>query len=274
MSKRIIVSLGDIHIRLYKYHDVYKVQFEKLYNELSTLKPDRIIVTGDVVHSKIQASPEMFDLVSDFFNNLAKYTNKVIVIPGNHDAIVDSERMDALTPILKAINNEKIIYYTKSGVYQDEGLEELVYCVWSCLEDQKSPDIETWQEENDPNLEKQYVALYHGVLNGAKNSAGFSFEFNTNSNEFYRTDVAMLSDIHQYQSLPYNNFRNNFTEAVYSSSLIQQDFGESIDNHGFVKWTLEDDEWEHEMVEIDNEYAFHTIKLDNEDIANIFKDEA
>lgn len=269
MGKSIkIVNIGDIHIRLFKMHNIHREQFKKFYNQLDEVKPERIIITGDVVHSKIQISPEMVGLVSEFLVECAKRA-KLVIIPGNHDAVVSSDRLDALTPIINTINSPNITYFTKSGVYQDTEYDNLVYCVWSCLEDQKTPEIAEWQEKNDPELKKQYIALYHGVLNGAVTDTGYKFEFNLSSNDFYRTDIAMLSDIHLHQALPYSNFRGNFTQAVYSSSFIQNNFGESEENHGYVLWTFEDGEWDHEMIDIPSDYGFFTLNIDAETLSSI-----
>jgi len=48
-----IAHISDIHIRLKDRHDEYKEVFDRLYKELKTQKPDRILLTGDIVHSKI-----------------------------------------------------------------------------------------------------------------------------------------------------------------------------------------------------------------------------
>ena len=59
---RRIFHISDIHIRLYQRMKEYQYCFEKLYDELSspTYKNETniIVVTGDIVHSKNELSPE------------------------------------------------------------------------------------------------------------------------------------------------------------------------------------------------------------------------
>jgi len=80
-----IHHISDIHIRLLKRHNEYRQVFENLYTKIKeNVENSIIVVTGDVVHSKTDMSPELVELTSEFFTNLAKLT-KVLVIPGNHD---------------------------------------------------------------------------------------------------------------------------------------------------------------------------------------------
>ena len=47
-----IVHYSDLHLRLYKYHERDKGILETALNEWKDIKPDRIVFTGDLVHSK------------------------------------------------------------------------------------------------------------------------------------------------------------------------------------------------------------------------------
>ena len=67
-----IVHIADVHIRNYKRHREYRQVFRKLYKKLrSTPKETLIYVGGDIVHTKTDISPELVQMVSDFFNTLA-----------------------------------------------------------------------------------------------------------------------------------------------------------------------------------------------------------
>jgi 3',5'-cyclic AMP phosphodiesterase CpdA len=79
-----IAHVSDIHIRNFKYHDVYNVVFEQLYSKLRELKPDIIINTGDTAHTKLQLSPAYFDMTARFFTSLADIAPLHIIV-GNHD---------------------------------------------------------------------------------------------------------------------------------------------------------------------------------------------
>ena len=74
-----LYHISDIHIRLQKRHDEYKKVFNNLYNNLKDevkngLGGDSskglIIITGDILHSKTELSPECVSLTADFFQKL------------------------------------------------------------------------------------------------------------------------------------------------------------------------------------------------------------
>ena len=48
--------------------------------------------------------------------------------------------------------------------------------------------------------------------------------------DFKEFDYTLLGDVHERQFLKDN--------IAYCGSLIQQNFGEDIDNHGLIKWDL------------------------------------
>ncbi len=81
-----IAHVSDIHIRNFKYHDVYNKVFDELYEKLRELKPDIIINTGDTAHTKLQLSPAYFDMTAKFFTNLAEIAPLHIII-GNHEQV-------------------------------------------------------------------------------------------------------------------------------------------------------------------------------------------
>lgn len=81
-----ILHVADIHIRLTKRHDEYREAFNKIYDYIDTkLSPNAIIaILGDVLHGKVDLSPEAIQLTSEFFRNCSD-RRPTIVIAGNHD---------------------------------------------------------------------------------------------------------------------------------------------------------------------------------------------
>ena len=65
-----IAHLADIHIRKLHRMTEYRDVFNRLYAKLEKLKPDLIYIGGDVVHGKLDTSPEEIRLVSDVANEL------------------------------------------------------------------------------------------------------------------------------------------------------------------------------------------------------------
>ena len=53
-----IAHLADIHIRKLRRFVEYREVFDRLYKQLEKIKPDLIYVAGDIVHGKLDTSPE------------------------------------------------------------------------------------------------------------------------------------------------------------------------------------------------------------------------
>ena len=54
-----IIHFSDLHVRLFKDHDLYRSILNEALLEWKELNPDRIVFTGDLVHSKNQMTPEL-----------------------------------------------------------------------------------------------------------------------------------------------------------------------------------------------------------------------
>ena len=64
-----------------------------------------------------------------------------------------------------------------------------------------------------------------------------------------------FGDIHKFQYL------NKDKTMAYAGSLIQQNHGETIQGHGFIKWNLQTKD--SQFFEVKNNYSFHTITFIN-----------
>jgi len=67
-----LIHFSDLHIRLFKDHDLYKSILETAIEQWKELEPDRIVFTGDLVHSKNQMTPELIEMVLGFLLNVPK----------------------------------------------------------------------------------------------------------------------------------------------------------------------------------------------------------
>ena len=107
-----IAHLADLHIRRLHRHTEYREVFERMYKKLNQLKPDLIVLAGDIVHGKLDTSPELTRMVATLFLKLTKIAD-VIVITGNHDVNMQNKsRIDALTPIIDLVKKiHSNIYY-------------------------------------------------------------------------------------------------------------------------------------------------------------------
>lgn len=220
-----IIHIADLHIRTIQLHDLYKKQFENFIHELQkqtkdyTVEEIRIVIVGDIAHQKINISNEQLLLTSWFLNELTTY-GKVVIIPGNHDFLENNtQRLDSITPIVDLLNNKKISYYKNLGVYDDENINWVVYSLY--------------QHNNRPTYEKEkgkfYVGLFHGPIQGLSTDVGYTFEDGYDKLNFVGLDLLLCGDIHKRQTfiLPEGG------RAIMVGSLIQQNFGETIKNHGY-----------------------------------------
>lgn len=195
-----LIHFSDLHIRLFKDHDLYRSILEDALNQWRELGPDRIVFTGDLVHSKNQMTPELIEMVSWLLLECSKIA-KTIIIPGNHDAIIGNlDRLDALTPIINSLNNPNIVYYRDRGVYEDENVS---WCVYSQFQGNIPPDLGVATGIK--------IGLFHGPIQGLKTDLGFEFGEEAYSlSKFDGLEIVLCGDIHLRQTL-------------YTDSIIEVD---------------------------------------------------
>lgn len=250
-----VIHLADIHIRLFKRHEEYKDCFYQLYEDvLEQLKDKKntvILVAGDIVHAKTDMSPEMVQLASELLCTLADLA-PTIVIAGNHDLnLANMHRLDALTPIIDNLGHPNLNYLKHSGVYR---IADTDFAVHSILDNRTEwPDV---SKSTAPNK----VALYHGPIYGATTDGNYTItERHVFIDMFRGYDMVMLGDIHKYQVLQTHDKEKKLPEIVYSSSLIQQNHGESVFNHGWCLWNIP--ARTHEFRELYSKYKYYTLEM-------------
>lgn len=253
-----IFHIADVHIRNVKRHKEYKIVFKRLYSYIKkNATPNSVIyVAGDIVHAKTDMSPELVDMVSDFFRSLADIS-PTIVITGNHDCnLNNSDRLDALYPIVKAIKHTDLHYLKDTGIYR---LADVDFNVMSVV-DKPVNFIKADKLTADTK-----IALHHGAVNNASTDAGFILQNDhVTTNIFDGHDMTLLGDIHRMQYL------DNDETIAYAGSLIQQNHGEGL-THGILVWDVKTRT--SEFVEIKNDYGYYTAFIEDgelkTDISNI-----
>ena len=240
-----IAHFADIHIFNDVRHDEYRKVFDKIYIELNKIKPDRIVICGDLFESKLTLTNESKLLAGELLNNLSKISPVKITI-GNHDLnFKNLSRIDSIETIVKLINNPNIEYFNKSGIYNDGIINWVVY-------HHPEKNIDPWLNQSKDNS-KIYIGLFHDPIQGCSTDLGKVFDDSKYKDVSYfkNNDFVMLGDIHKRQY-----FRKNKSMA-YCGSTIQKDFGESIDNHGFLLWKIESlKNFEVNEYNIKNDHAF------------------
>ena len=261
-----IIHIADLHIRTIQMHELYKIQFDRLIEEIREhsiqwtsegIKWDeiRIVIVGDIAHQKINISNEQLLLTSWFLNQLSGY-GKVIIIPGNHDFLENNtQRIDSITPIVELLDNKSITYLKDSGDYVDTdgNIQWIVYSLY--------------QHNVRPEFTKQEglltVGLFHGPIMGLSTDLGYEFEDAYDQLNFVDLDLLLCGDIHKRQqfTLP------NGGKAIMVGSLIQQNFGETVRHHGYGIYDVVTDEYT--FHDLPNEQPFlHFTISDIKDIEN------
>ena len=247
MIKRLI-HFSDLHIRLFKDHELYKSILTKALDEWKTLTPDRIVFTGDLVHSKNQMTPELIDMVAWTLTECSKICKTVLII-GNHDFLENNtSRLDALSPIIDSLNNPEIVYYKNRGVYEDENIDWVVY---SLMDHNIPPDIE--------KSDRVKIGLFHGPVVGLSTDIGYKFEDGFDSSKFNGCDLVLCGDIHKRQVFDIPGKK----KAYMVGSTIQQNFGETLSKHGYGVYEVEKDEYT--FIDLPNPKPFLAFKINSYD---------
>ena len=255
----LIAHLSDIHIRKTRRHEEYKVVLDNLIASLESLPIDRIVLAGDLLHNKTDLSPEAVQLASEYLDRLSDIV-PIDLILGNHDCVINQHnRLDSLTPIISLLKSKgkHINLYEESGLY--EATDELVYGIFAQQESKHQ-----WPIDFDRKDGKNYVALYHGAIDGSRTSGSHRIESDNDKSIFRNYDFGMLGDIHSRQPMILDD--NGKVKVAYSGSLIQQNFGEEIEK-GFLLWDL--DQKKCMFIEVANDWGFKTFRLDQDAINNI-----
>jgi DNA repair exonuclease SbcCD nuclease subunit len=241
-----LVHFSDLHIRLFKDHDLYKKILNQAFSEWRDLAPDRIVFTGDLVHSKNQMTPELIEFVAWVLNECSKIAKTVVII-GNHDFLENNmSRLDALTPIVESLQNKNVVYYKDRGVYQDQNID---WCVYSLMEHNIPPDM-----DKNSNLK---IGLFHGPIQGLTTDVGYKFEDGFEVGKFKGCDVVFCGDIHKRQVFDIPDGK----KAYMIGSTIQQNFGESVKKHGYGIYDVETDNYE--FVDLLNPKPFLAFKINS-----------
>lgn len=161
--------------------------------------------------------------------------------------------MDSLTPIISNLNNEDIVYYRDRGVYEDENVS---WCVYSQFQGNIPPDI------SDAKGIK--IGLFHGPIQNLKTDLGFDFgEEAYEINKFDGLDVVLCGDIHKRAIFDIPNGK----KGMMIGSTVQQNYGESINRHGFG--ILDIETMDYKVIDLFNPKPFLSFKISSyEDIIN------
>jgi DNA repair exonuclease SbcCD ATPase subunit len=244
-----IYHIADIHIRNVKRHKEFRDVFEKMFEEIRNrgTEDSLIYLAGDIAHAKLEMSPELLKEISWLLTECTKHC-ETILIAGNHDCNMNnSDRLDVLTPIVEALKLPNLHYLRDTQVY---AIGDVDFAVFSIFDNK-----DNWPKA-DTLFGNKKIALFHGPVDHSQTDIGYvvsSRHFTTDMFDGY--DLALLGDIHKRQEL----ISPKGCKCVYAGSLVQQNFGETLDKHGFLVWDLET--LTYEEVDIKNDYGYYTMDI-------------
>lgn len=260
---KLIIHFSDVHIRCFARQEEYAEQLTKFIDKCKEIsKPYkkeevRVVCSGDLVHQKNQTSPELFVFASTFIRQLEEIA-QVIIISGNHDLLVNNtSRKDTMTALFETANFQNSVFVDgylgfDSGTLIDDNVTWALYSIYA---DYRKPDIAQARQENPTNT---VIGLYHGTIIGATLNNGTVMQDGTDGETFNGCDIVMAGDIHKRQELKRGN-----VPIVYPGSLIQQTFGETVTQHGFCVWNLE--EKTHHFIDLETEYGLYDFQISGVD---------
>ena len=208
-----ILHLADIHIRNNDRFDEYKLCFKRLIKKSIDLKPDYIVIVGDLFENFIEISNEAKILAGELLNALSK-VSKVVITRGNHDIRKKSvNRVDSIRAVVRLINNPNVTYHAKSGMYKDGSVTWVVY-------DHIDKLTDPWANTKKDNSQI-YIGLFHDPIQNSTNDLGkvFNEKNYKDIGYFKNNDFLMLGDIHKRQFFSYKEVEIEIEEKELDNYL-------------------------------------------------------
>lgn len=265
---KLIIQAADIHIRNFIRHEEYGEQLSKFIDSCKEIASKyerdevRILLCGDLVHQKNNISNELMIFTSTFIRQLSEIA-KVIIYSGNHDLVVsNNSRTDTLTALFETAQFQDVYYLDAILGYQSGCLvdDNITWALYSIHDNYHKPSLDDVVEQNPNNT---VIGLYHGTIIGAQLNNGSVIEDGFDGEDLFSgCEYVMAGDIHKRQEL-----KRGDTLIVYPGSLIQQTYGETVTQHGFVVWNIENKT--HEFIDLESSYGLYDFEIKSfDDIAN------
>ena len=269
-EKQYIFHLSDLHIRngdkIQSRYDEYKLVFDNTIisikdkiDELHMNFSDYlIIITGDVFHNKSIIGAHGLLLYRTFIQELTKL-GRVIVFPGNHCFVQsDTEMPNLLYSSSFEIDNLIVLNETKSFKIDNIGFSYVA--INTTLDIYRNSGRIQELPEFPKIIEdvKYKIGLFHGTFAKVKLYNGEEIREDTKPYPLewikdLNLDFMLLGDVHKRQLFNYKK-----TICGYSGSIIQQNYGEDILDHGYLIWDLENKKVEE--INIYNNIGYINIK--------------
>jgi len=187
-----------------------------------------IVITGDIFHYINKINSYILIYFEDIIKKLTDIC-KVVMIFGNHDVSPHNEENDIkilFTKIIKKSNN-RLYILSEEKEYEFDNIIFIPTLFYS----------DTIKQVKSKNPDKIYISLYHNEIYGCQMKSPNCFKdnvlpeeciskFKIKKTDFKDYDLILLGHIHCHQFLQPN--------MAYPGSLIQTNFGEEINDQGYI----------------------------------------
>ena len=257
MTYKYIYHISDLHIKCIDSTKC-KNNFEEIkYAIINVIKyidsPNEslIVITGDLFHYINKINNDILLFINEIINILTNKC-KTIIILGNHDVVPNNENNDLKILFMKFISyiNKNVILLTSENEYVLDNIIFIPTLFYS--QSIKQPQYKTT---------KTLISLFHNEINGCiynYNNQNHISDYYIKKSDFDKFDLVLLGHIHTHQFLQKN--------MAYSGSLIQTNFGEEINNQGFIKWDIQNKSGK--FIKIHQNTSYITVTNDNYDKLN------
>ena len=234
------------------FDHAFNLYIEEVKDKSFKLDYDEVlqIIVGDIFENigdlvKI----DEFLYVKEMFYKMQSIS-PLLIVGGNHDN-KKNNALDENDNLLKIINN------------WDWAKKNLRFFNYSIYNNSNPPE----DHHLYINQEKINIGLYHDPLNCAIDYGGKDFKSSPALDIFTGLDAVMMGDIHKRQSFEFEKGKY----AVYSGSPYQRRISESVNEHGYVLWKINDSNIAFEFCDIENPYVEYDANYEFETKKIIFK---
>lgn len=246
-----LIHLSDIHIRTgdreHSRYDEYLCVFERTIQRISGLDKIKegvavVVITGDIFHVKCKVESSGLHLYTYLIKGLSALC-PVYIIPGNHDIRQDApeipDMISGFFPETKDVSvhvDGNVAMIAKTGKYcigdVGFGVVDIRDALLSGAGTGRAIELPIFPIPES----KIKVALFHGTIHD---------EYSYPLSWFNGFDYGLFGDIHKQQVHKEEKYNIHWG---YSGSLVQQNFGESLWEHGFLEWNLRDNSCKRHLI--------------------------
>jgi hypothetical protein len=265
-----VIHASDIHIRTGDLERSRFVEYEEVFKAFIEGLPvlgetGVVVLTGDIFHNKGKIEPAGICLAHFLLDALLERSD-VLMICGNHDyRQEDPDIPDMIYSMYHRYFEHRVqckykaYYLDKTGYYR---YKNILFSVLDIRDVLKSYNTVGRVEGSEavgypPVLAGESgvkVGLFHGFYSSKE--VGCVPEFNP---QWLGYDFMLLGDIHKGMVV-----RQGECVWGYPGSLVQQDFGESYFDHGYLVWDVAGRKAE--SVEVVNRWGFCTVQCRGEEL--------